>query len=87
MHDGIADKHRLKNQGGVNLGFGGDFNGQCIDRLAHGAGHFLISARIHHGIGDAAHQVFAKADLRVHDARGGQDTTIGQIAQMGSDSG
>ena len=32
-----------------------------------------VAARIHHHVGDAAHQVLAEADLRVHRARRGDD--------------
>ena len=69
VHDRVADEDHLVNRARVNLGLVGNRRGQRIDRLAHGAGHLDIAAGVHHGIADAAHQIFAKADLRVHQAR------------------
>ena len=38
---------------------------QPVQRLAHGSGHAAPRRRIHHRVGDAAHQVLAEADLRI----------------------
>ncbi len=62
-----------------------DLGGERVERLAYRRGHFLIAARIHHHIGDAAHQVLAEADLRVHQARRGDDIAIGEIGEMHGD--
>ena len=50
-----------------------------VDRLAHGRGHLRRAAGVHHRIGDAAHQIFAEADLRVHQAGGGLHLAVAQI--------
>ena len=68
-------------------GFAGDAGGEAVDGLAHDAGHVGIAARIHHDVGDAAHQVFAEADLRVHDAGRGHDIAGRQFAEMAGDGG
>ena len=47
-----------------------------------GAVHALCALRFHHGIGDTAHQVFAKSDLRVHYAAGGQHVAGRQVAVL-----
>ena len=41
---------------------------QPVERLADGRGHLAGALGIHHRVGDAAHQVLAEADLRVHHA-------------------
>ncbi len=68
VHDRIADEDDFQNIRELDLGFGGNLAGKRVQRLADGGGHFLLAARIHHDVGDAAHQVFAETDLRVHDA-------------------
>ena len=60
---------------------------QRVQRLADGGGHFLLAAGIHHHIGDAAHQVFAEADLRIHQAGRGRDFAGREIGEMGGDGG
>ena len=87
VHDRIADEDQLVNPFGIDAGLGADRLDQTVDGRADGGGHFLVAAGVHHRIGDAAHQVFAKADLGVHDAGRGQNGAIGQIAQMGRDGG
>ena len=58
---------------------------EIVDRGAHGVGHLLLAAGVHHHVRDPAHQVFAEADLRVHDARRGDDLAARQVAQMRGD--
>ena len=43
------------------------------------------AARIHHGVGHTTHQVFAEADLRIHDAGGRNQFAGPEIAQMRRD--
>ena len=50
-------------------------------------GQFGLAAGVHHHVGDAAHQIFAEADLRVHRAGGGDDFAGHEIAQMRGDRG
>ena len=70
VHHRIADEDDLQNVGEFDLRFGRDLGGQRVQRLADDGGHFLLAARIHHHVGDAAHQIFAETDLRVHQAGG-----------------
>ena len=60
---------------------------RAAERFAHRRGHQRGAARIHHRIGHAAHQILAEADLRIHDARGGDDLAARQIAQVRRDRG
>ena len=55
--------------------------------LAHAVGELHVAARIHHHIGDAAHQVFAEADLRVHRTDRGDNRAADEIAEMRCDRG
>ena len=87
MHDRVADKDDLVDRRGLDARLGGDGSDQRVQRLAHGAGHFHVAARVHHGVADAAHQVFAETDLRVHHPAGGQNGAIAQVAQMRRDGG
>ena len=50
-------------------------------------GELLIAAWVHHHIGDAAHQIFAEADLRVHRADRGEDIAGHEVAEIGGDGG
>jgi len=60
---------------------------QCLQRLADGGGHFLLAARIHHHVGDAAHQILAEADLRIHQAGRGRHLAGREIGEMGGNGG
>jgi hypothetical protein len=60
---------------------------QLVQRRAHGLRHLDRAARVHHGVGDPAHQVLAEADLRVHDARGRQHRPVPEVRQMRGDGG
>ena len=82
VHDRIADEDRVENVGAVDLAFGADLIDQRIDRLAHSFGDRLLAAGVHHHIGDAAHQVFAEADLRVLHPRRRRDAAGQQRDEM-----
>ena len=59
--------------------------GELAERRAHRDGHLLRAARVHHGVRDPAHEVFAEADLRVHHAGRGHDLTGREIAEVRGD--
>ena len=44
-------------------------------------GHLAVAAGIEHDVGDAAHQVFAEADLRVHHAGRGERLAGGEVGR------
>ena len=52
---------------------------------AHGAGHLERATLVHHRVRDAAHEVLAEPDLRVHDARRGQDRAVAEVGEMAGD--
>ena len=63
------------------------FADQRVHRLAHHARQLLVAARVHHHVGNAAHQVFAEADLRVHRPDRGDDLAAREIGEVGGDGG
>ena len=67
MHDRVADRRssrRCRSRG--DAGLRRDLADEAVDRLAHGRGHLAVAAGMQHHVGDAAHQILAEADLRVH---------------------
>ncbi len=87
MHDRVADQHHLENVIDGNACLAGHFLRQLVQGLAHHGSHFLVAAGVHHHVGHAAHQVFAKADLRVHEPGGCLDLAGGKVAQVRRDGG
>mmetsp|Transcript_23292 Transcript_23292/g.40284 ORF Transcript_23292/g.40284 Transcript_23292/m.40284 type:complete len:292 (+) Transcript_23292:3707-4582(+) len=87
VHHRVADKDRIDDQPLVDLRLGRDLGEQGVHPLADRAGHLSRAAGVHHAVTHPAHQVLAKADLRVHDARGGDHLSRNQVAQMGGDGG
>ncbi len=85
MHDRVADERRLEDLLARDADLPRDVGDEAVDRGAHGVGHLLLAARIHHHVRDAAHQVFAEANLRIHHARGGHDLAAAQVAKMRGD--
>ena len=87
VHDRIAHQHQLQHLVAIGI----DLTDQIPHQIAEGAadrtGQLCFAARVHHHVGDPAHQVFAEADLRVHGSGGGQDLAGGQVAQVPSDRG
>jgi len=85
MHDGIADHRDFEDVAALGVCGAGDFADQRIDGGAHAPRQFRIAARIHHHVRDAAHQIFAKANLRVHQSGRGEDLAVHEIAEMRGD--
>ncbi len=82
MHDGIADQRCLEDVLVRNARISRHVRRQSAQGFAHGCRHQGGAAGIHHRIRDAAHQILAEADLRIHDAGGGDDVAALKIAQM-----
>jgi hypothetical protein len=85
MHHRIADHRKLEDVADLAPRKVGNLAGERVDRAADRAGHLSIAARVHHHIGDTAHQIFAEADLRVHHSGRCQDLAGRQRAQMRRD--
>ena len=87
VHDRVADRGQRQQLGPIDACLIGHLVDQRAQRIAHGRGHLGRAAGVHHGVGDAAHQVLAEADLRVHEPARGQHLTAVQVAQMAGDGG
>ncbi len=87
VHDRIADEDQIEDVVAIDLRFGADLADQSVDRIAHRLGHRLAAVRVHHHVGDAAHQIFAEADLRVRRAGRGEPPARQQRHQMHGDGG
>ena len=87
VHDGVAHKSGFQNVLGRNTGLRGHIDRQRVERRAHRSRHFHLAAGVHHDVGHAAHQVFAKADLRVHHPGRRHHVARRQIAQVRGDGG
>ena len=64
MHDRIADEGQLEDLARVDAGFGGHLLDQSALSASRTAVVIPLAARVHHHVGDPAHQIFAEADLR-----------------------
>ena len=87
VHHRVTDEDRVHDQGLVDLGF----DAICVNNAFMPSRTARVISSAPPGfimrVADAAHQVFAKADLRVHDARGATTFAGLQIAQMCRDRG
>ena len=48
-------------------------------------GHLAGTLGMHHRVRDAAHEVLAEADLRVHHAVAGEDRAVGEVGEVAGD--
>ena len=87
MHDRVADQRHFQDFAARDVGLARGFADQRVHRLAHHARQLLVAARVHHHVGDAAHQVFAEADLRVHRPDRCDDLAAREIGEVGGDGG
>ena len=87
MHDRIADEGHLENIIAATRASRATSAASAFSAARTAVGHLLRAARIHHGVGDAAHQILAEADLRVHGAAGRDDLAGCQVAQVRGDGG
>src|SRR5918994_3919445 len=85
MHDRVADQSDLENVLRIDARTPRDIASQLTERTAHGGSHLHRPAWIHHRVGDATHEIFSEADLRIHDTRRSDELTALQIAQVRGD--
>ena len=82
MHDRIADQGDLQDLATRHTGLARGFANQRVHRLAHNARQLLVAARVHHHVGDAAHEILAEADLRVHRPDRRDDLAAHEIGEV-----
>ena len=85
MHDRVADQRKLQDVGALDPGLVGEQREHPVDRQADRLGHLLGALGMHHRVRDAAHEVLAEADLRVHHARAREHGAVGQVREVAGD--
>ena len=85
VHDRVADHRELEDLDALDPGPHRQRRDEPVERLADGGGHLGGALGMHHRVRDAAHQVLAEADLRVHHAVAGEDRAVGQVGQVAGD--
>ena len=85
VHDRVAHDRELEDLLDLDAGPRREPGDEARDRVANGAGHRLRAALVHHRVRDAAHEVLAEPDLRVHHAVGGEDLAVGEIREVPGD--
>ena len=87
MHHRIGHQSNFENILDSAIYLFGHFNKQLVEGFADHCGHFVGTLRVHHHIGDATHQVFAKTNLRIHQTGAGHYLAGTEITEMGSNGG
>ena len=87
MHDRVADKSAVEYVLNIAVSFLADLRYQFCQSLAYYARHLLFATRMHHHVRDAAHQIFAKPDLRIHPTNRGKRLAAGQLNKMHGNRG
>ena len=85
MHDRVADQREREDVLRYRARFARHIACKVGQRRADGERHLLRAARVHHRVGDAAHEVFAEADLRVHHPGGRHHFAGREVAKMRGD--
>ena len=62
-----------------------ELGGELREAAANDLRQLLLRARVEHHVGDAAHEILAEADLRVHLARGGEHFAGSEVAEVAGD--
>ena len=85
VHGRVADQGRLDDVLAVDSRLRRDGGGELPDRALHRGGERRRLALVLLKVGDAAHQVFAEPDLRVHHAAARDHLARFEVAQMPRD--
>ena len=85
MHDRVADERELEDVDRLEARLAGEPSDERPQRRADRAGHLPRALVVHHRVRDAAHQVLAEPDLRVHHARRGEDRAVGEVGEVAGD--
>ena len=85
VHDRISHEHQLEHLVALGLRLHAEVAQQAVQDLAHGVGQGHLATRVHHHVGDPAHQVLAEPDLGVHGAGRRQHRAGRQVAEVAGD--
>ena len=87
MHHRVAHQHHFHHVIKINTRLLANFFSELLQGHTDGRGHFPFAAGVHHHIRNAGHEIFAEANLRIHQTSTGYNLACGEIGEMGSDSG
>ncbi len=85
MHDGVPDEHDLENVGALDLGIARELGRELGEAPADRPRQLLLGSGVHHHVRHPAHQILAKADLRVHHPSRGDNLARMEIAEVPRD--
>ena len=87
VHDRIADQRHFQDFDACDACLARGVADQRVHRLAHHARQLPVAARVHHHVGDAAHEILAEADLRVHRPDSRDDLAAHEVGEVRGDGG
>ena len=82
VHDRITDDDGFIYVAALDADLSRGPTRQFVERRAHRLGHLVGTPILVHGVGNAAHEVFAETDLRIHGRRRRRHAAVRQIDQM-----
>ena len=85
VHHRVPDERDLEDVRPLDPGLLRELRGELGETAAHDARQLLLRARVEHHVRDAAHEILAEADLRVHLARRGDDLAAPEVAEVPGD--
>ena len=86
MHDRIPHDRHLEDVRAVDLRAVRELGGELCEAAADDLRELLLRAGVEHDVGDAAHEVLAEADLRVHLSGRSQHLSGEEVAQVARNS-
>ena len=85
MHDRVADERDLEDVVARDARTLRELGRELREAAADGARELLLGAGVHHHVGDAAHQILAESDLRVHLSCRSEHVAGGEVAEVAGD--
>ncbi len=85
VHDRVPDQHELKQFLPCRPGGLTQFPQKRVECSTNGRRQLGFASRVHHHVGDPAHEVLTEPDLGVHGAAGGLNLAGCQVAEVSGD--
>jgi hypothetical protein len=85
VHDRVPDERDLEDVVAFDLGCVRELRGELREAAANDFRELLLGAGVEHDVRDAAHEVLAEPDLRVHLSCGCEHLTRPEVAQVSGD--
>ena len=87
VHGRVADYHHFQNIVGQNRRGGTEFADQPVEAVDNTGVHPFGAVLVHHGVANAAHQIFAIRHLGIHTTGRSQQFPGAQVTKMGRHRG